>query len=295
MFRSIVKELLWFLRGETNTNTLGCGIWNEWAKEDGELGPIYGAQWRKWKTPWGNIRDYLNQPGLTWDLPVMGAVDGDFDVGEEESFGPPPPIHLDQIFMLIRDLKGNPLSRRHIVSAWNPAEIKDMALPPCHILFQCYAAEIPYDQRYAWWAEARRPEGIDLKGVDIRGFDEGSFPNTPKYYLDLQMYQRSADLLLGVPFNIASYSLLLMMIAKECNMVPRFFIHTIGDAHIYSNHLEGAKEMLTREPLSPPQVTIADKPMPYPGCPRDGSVLEPDDFKLENYEYHPRIRFSIAV
>tara|TARA_R110002126_G_scaffold9539_2_gene43008 strand:+ start:41 stop:919 length:879 start_codon:yes stop_codon:yes gene_type:complete len=240
--KSIVKELLWMLRGETNVKTLGCGIWDEWAREDGELDRIYGAQWRKWN-------------------------DWHYDHATEDYYSEP----IDQIANLIQGLKEDPLSRRHIVSAWNPAEIDQMALPPCHTMFQCYASPI--------------------ENLYCNASDEPQ----PGYYLDLQLYQRSADLALGVPFNIASYSILLMMLAKECNMIPRFFIHSIGDAHIYENHLDGVKEMLSREPRDPPQLIIADKPMPYPGCPRDGSVLEPDDFKLENYEHHPRIRFSIAV
>lgn len=243
MFKSIVKELLWFLRGETNINTLGCGIWDEWVDENGELGPVYGAQWRKW------------------------AV---YDGGSS---------YIDQIGALIEGLKENPLSRRHIVTAWNPAEIDEMALPPCHTMFQLYASPMPAsDPIYDW------PE---------EGAEEDH--NYPKYYLDLQLYQRSCDLGLGASFNIASYSLLLTLIAREVNMVPRFFIHTMGDAHIYQNHIEGVKEMLIREPRSLPKVLIADKPMPYPGCPRDGSVLEPDDFKLEGYNPHGRIKFEIAI
>ena len=288
MFKSIVKELLWFLRGETNINTLGCGIWDEWADESGELGPVYGAQWRKWEA--------------ISELPE-GTYHGPNDVYQDLSGT----YEIDQIADLVTNLKKNPLSRRHIVTAWNPAEIDQMALPPCHTMFQLYASEI--DQSTRWSMMPPLEEDLPVMGAVDGDFDVAEdetfvtysthglcdMQNVPRYYLDLQLYQRSADLALGVPFNIASYSLLLMLLAKECNMVPRFFIHTIGDAHIYENHLEGVKEMLAREPLTPPTVLIADKPMPYPGCSRDGSVLEPDDFKLEGYKYHDRIKFPIAV
>jgi thymidylate synthase len=185
---SVVKEILWFLRGETNINTLGCGIWNEWAQEDGELGPVYGSQWRSWQT-------YCNY--------------GDsklFELG----------YSVDQIQQVITQLKHNPDSRRHIVSAWNVAELDEMALPPCHVMFQFYV-----------------------------GGDSGD----GRRYLDLKLYQRSCDFLLGGPFNIASYSILLTLIAREVGMVPRYFIHTIGDAHIYENHFDGAIKVLQREPL----------------------------------------------
>ena len=287
-FKSLVKELLWFLRGETNINTLGCGIWDQWANEDGELGPVYGAQWRAWRyTDAGRVE--------------QGCCITDHD--DVQVF------YLDQIANLIKGLKENPLSRRHIVSAWNPAEVNQMALPPCHAMFQLYASEIPLEERQ----EVYRKTPVDLPVIgpvdgDFEVDEEDSFAelrltwdemfkrfDTPKYYLDLQLYQRSADLALGVPFNIASYALLLMMIAREVNMIPRFFIHTIGDAHIYENHIDGVKEMLSREPLPLPTVTIADKPMPYPGCPRDGSVLEPEDFQLVDYQHHPFIKLPVAV
>jgi thymidylate synthase len=259
IFKSIVKELLWFLRGETNINTLGCKIWDEWADKDGELGPVYGAQWRSWATT------------------DIGPKPTGYSI---TSFDDAWVYHVDQIANLIKGLKENPLSRRHIVSAWNPAEIDNMALPPCHTMFQMYASEIPAEY---WSNESYR----STQDLNING--------APSHFLDLQLYQRSADLALGVPFNIASYALLLTLIAREVNMMPRFFIHTIGDAHIYENHVEGVKEMLSREPLKLPSVAIAAKPMPYPGCARDGSVLEPEDVQLIGYEHHGRIKFPIAV
>src|SRR6056297_447606 len=212
--RSIIHELLWFLKGETNTRYLnenGVRIWNEWADENGELGRIYGYQWRSWTSPEnGNI---------------------------------------DQITQVIDSIKNNPESRRHIVSAWNVGDLDKMALPPCHILFQFYVAN-------------------------------GK--------LSCQLYQRSADIFLGVPFNIASYSLLLMMVARETNLVPHDFIHTLGDAHIYLNHIEQVKLQLTREPRELPQMVLN---------PERTSIFDFtfEDFTLENYDPHPHIKGKISV
>lgn len=233
MIGSIVKELLWFLRAETNITTLGCSIWDEWSTPGGEVGPIYGKQWRSWPIPLG------------------------YDDYENFVFSP-----FDQISGVIRSLKENPDSRRHIVSAWNVAQLNDMALPPCHTMFQFYV-----------------------------GGDSGD----GRRYLDLKLYQRSGDVLIGVPFNIASYSILLMLIAREVNMVPRFFVHTFGDAHIYENHFDGAIKVLQRTPHFLPSLEIANKPLPYPGCRRDGSVLEPGDFTLVGYQHHPFIKLEVAA
>lgn len=212
--KSIIHELLWFLKGSTNVKYLqdnGVRIWNEWAKEDGELGPIYGYQWRSWP-------DYK---------------DG----------------HIDQIAQVIESIKTNPDSRRHLVSAWNVGAIDDMQLPPCHILFQFYVAE-------------------------------GK--------LSCQLYQRSADIFLGVPFNIASYALLLMMVAQATDLQPGTFVHTLGDAHIYLNHLEQVKLQLTREPMALPQMEInPDR--------KDIDDFVFDDFQLKNYESHPHIKGAISV
>lgn len=217
LIKSITLELLWFLRGSTNKNDLGCGIWDAWAKEDGSLGPIYGYQWRKWEK------------------------------FEEDGNGGYKKTHVDQIAQIIDMLKNKQDSRRIIVSAWNVADIDKMALPPCHAFFQL---------------------------------------NVNNGFVDLQLYQRSADMALGVPFNIASYSLLLMMLAKEANLTPRYFIHTIGDAHIYKNHIDGIKEQLTRTPKKLPTMKIADKPI---------NELTIDDFELIGYEHDPFIKFEIAV
>jgi thymidylate synthase len=212
--KSIIHELLWFLAGDTNIKYLkdnGVSIWDEWADEKGELGPVYGHQWRSWPTPDGG--------------------------------------HLDQIANLISQLKTNPDSRRHIVSAWNVAEVDNMALPPCHCLFQFYVAD-------------------------------GA--------LSCQLYQRSADIFLGVPFNIASYALLTMMVAQVCGLRAGEFIHTFGDAHLYANHLNQVDEQLKREQYALPTMKI------NPDV-KDIFSFKYDDFTLENYQAHPTISAPIAV
>lgn len=212
--RSIIHELLWFLKGDTNIAYLkenGVRIWDEWADENGDLGPVYGYQWRSWPNPKG------------------GSV--------------------DQITHLIEQIKTNPDSRRLMVSAWNPALVDEMALPPCHALFQFYVA----DGR-----------------------------------LSCQLYQRSADIFLGVPFNIASYALLTQMIAQVCGLKPGEFIHTLGDAHLYSNHLEQAREQLTREPLALPTLKLNPDVT-------DLFDFTFDDIVIEGYESHPHIKAQVAV
>ena len=212
--RSIVVELLWFLRGDTNVDYLhrhGVTIWDEWADEHGDLGPVYGSQWRSWPTPDGRS--------------------------------------IDQIAAVIERIRSEPTSRRLIVSAWNVAEVDSMALPPCHTLFQFYVA--------------------------------GG-------RLSCQLYQRSGDLFLGVPFNVASYSLLLLMVARTCGLAPGEFVHTFGDAHLYSNHVDQAREQLSREPRPLPTMRLN---------PDVRSVFEftLDDFELVGYEPHPPIRAAVAV
>jgi thymidylate synthase len=212
--RSIVHELLWFLAGSTNVAYLhehGVTIWDEWADENGELGPVYGRQWRSWPTPDGGS--------------------------------------IDQISNVIDQIRRNPDSRRHIVSAWNVAELDRMKLSPCHALFQF------------WVANGR---------------------------LSCQLYQRSADVFLGVPFNIASYALLTMMVARVCGLEPAEFIHTLGDAHLYLNHLEQARLQLTREPRPLPRMEIN---------PEVASIFDYryEDFRLEGYDPHPAIKAPVAV
>jgi len=230
--RSIIHELLWFLRGETNIAYLkqhNVRIWDEWADENGELGPVYGSQWRSWP---------------------------DYDGG-----------HIDQIADVLRSLKENPDSRRHIVSAWNVAQIDQMKLPPCHALFQFYVT--PGNAR------SERSEGRDQ--------DPDNLPR-----LSCQLYQRSADIFLGVPFNIASYTLLTMMVAQVCGYAPGEFIHTFGDAHLYENHLEQAREQLTRDPR--PLPTMKLNPVVT-----DLFAFTYDDFELLNYNPHPHIKAPVAV
>ncbi len=212
--RSIIHELLWFLQGSTNIAYLkenGVSIWDEWADEHGELGPIYGHQWRSWDCADGRT--------------------------------------VDQIAQLIHDIQHNPDSRRLIVSAWNVGEIDRMALPPCHVMFQFYV-------------------------------NDGQ--------LSCQLYQRSADVFLGVPFNIASYALLLMMVAQVTGLEPRYFIHTLGDAHLYNNHLEQAQLQLTREPRQLPVMRIN---------PAVKSIFDfhYEDFTLEGYDPHPHIKAEVSV
>ena len=221
LFDAAVRELLWFLRGATNINDelkQYTPIWNAWANEAGELGPIYGYQWRKWEK-------------FTWDEKAQAYQKH----------------YVDQISQVIEMIKRTPDSRRLIVSAWNVADIERMALPPCHSFFQFYV---------------------------VHG------------RLDCQLYQRSADIALGVPFNIASYALLLSMVANECRLNPGIFVHTLGDAHIYLNHVDGLKEQLSRQPKALPKLELADK-----------KVLEYvfEDIKLVGYEHHPFIKFPIAV
>jgi thymidylate synthase len=212
--KSIVYELLWFLRGDTNVKYLndhGVSIWDEWADENGDLGPVYGQQWRSWPAPDGRT--------------------------------------IDQIADVVAAIRRNPDSRRLIVSAWNPAEIEHMALPPCHCLFQFYVA---------------------------RG------------RLSCQLYQRSADVFLGVPFNIASYALLTMMVAQATNLQPGDFIHTLGDAHLYSNHLEQARLQLSRPPRSQPTLRL------NPAV-KDLFAFDYEDFALQGYEPYPHIKAEVAV
>lgn len=212
--KSIIHELIWFLRGDSNIAYLkenGVSIWDEWADEHGELGPVYGVQWRSWPKPDGG--------------------------------------HIDQISQLVQQLKTNPDSRRLIVSAWNVGEIENMALPPCHAFVQFYVAE---------------------------------------GRLSCQLYQRSADIFLGVPFNIASYAALTMMLAQVTGLQPGEFVHTLGDAHLYNNHLEQVELQLSREPLPLPTMRLT------PAI-DDIFAFGFDDFTLENYQSHPHIKAAVAV
>lgn len=263
--KGIIHELLWFLKGETNIKSLtdnGVHIWDEWATDEGELGPVYGEMWRNWPT-----------------------VDGF--------------IGIDQIKRMILTLKNNPNSRRNIVSAWNPdflpsdilspkenAESGRQALPPCHTFFQTNCEEIPFLERLEHERAGKiYVEGAKSKATIGRILDK---KKVPKYYLDLQLYQRSADWFLGVPFNAASYSLLLMMLAQVTNMVPRNFIHTFGDTHLYLNHLGQANEQLSREPKQMPHVRLNARI-------EDIDDFIYDDFEIVGYDPHPAIKAEVSV
>lgn len=216
-FKNIVTELLWFLRGDTNIKFLeehGCTIWREWADENGDLGPVYGAQWRHWQD------------------------------------------EIDQIQELVRSLRTNPDSRRHIVTAWNPSDIEDMKLPPCHCLFQCYVCN---------------------------------------GYLSLQMYQRSADLFLGVPYNIASYALLTHLLAHVCELKPHKLSICFGDVHIYRNHFEQVEEQLSREPRELPRLEIVPHQLPL--VPSEFNIfrMTHDHIRLLDYNPHPAIKAEVSV
>lgn len=218
-FRSLALELLWFLRGDSNVRWLqerGVSIWDEWADEHGELGPVYGVQWRSWPTPDGGS--------------------------------------IDQIAKVVEQIRTNPDSRRHVVSAWNPAEVDEMALPPCHALFQFY----------------------------VEPAEDG--PGR----LSCQLYQRSADMFLGVPFNIASYALLTAMVAQQTDLVPGEFVWTGGDCHVYDNHVDQVREQLSRAPYPYPRLRLARRP---------ASLFDYayEDFEVLDYRHHPAIKAPVAV
>lgn len=250
--KSIIHELLWFLKGDTNIKYLndnGVKIWNEWADENGNLGKVYGHQWRSWE-----------------------CTDG---------------TTVDQISRLIEDLRKSPDSRRLIVSAWNVADLPYMALAPCHCLFQFNTRPISYEQRKLMAIDKGLKTflGEDTVADIIGACDEMGIP---KFYLDCQLFQRSADVFLGVPFNIASYALLTMMIANVVNMVPGDFVHTFGDIHIYKNHVDQVKEQLARKPFDLPTMNINNQVKNIFG-------YSYEDFQLVGYECHPSIKAPVAV
>ena len=266
---SIIVELLWFLRGDTNVQFLQenkCKIWDEWADSEGNLGPLYGQQWRSW-----------------------GSMAGG----------------TDQILEILRGLEERPFSRRHIVSAWNVTDLPDesmspqenvangkMALAPCHCLFQFFVEEIPFNQRHALALKTLEGKVLNrfLSLKDPKAAEKYMTKHkVPAYYLDLQLYQRSADWFLGVPFNAVSYSLLQMLIAHKTYMVARTFVHTFGDAHLYSNHRSAALEQLNRD----------QRPMPFIHFTHDRGTelhkLEPEHFILDGYKPHPAIKAPVSV
>lgn len=309
-WKTMVTELLWFLKGDTNIRYLvdnGCNIWNGdayknyasiecnpphdhslsmsefiekiktndgFAKKWGELGPIYGKQWRKWK-------------GDTW---VEGNTDGTdgFYLQSE---------HIDQIQNLIKDLKTNPDSRRLMVNAWNVCELKDMVLPPCHYGFQVYTRELTLKERLNLFDEFFDVTNDSENMNESEIHESLSESNIPTRAISLMWNQRSVDTFLGLPFNIASYGLLLEIIAKEVNMVPDELIGNLGDVHLYSNHIEQAKEQLNREPLELPKLIINNEFW----NPDDSMLsieqlkhIEVDDFILDGYQYHPTLKAPLS-
>jgi thymidylate synthase len=250
-WRGVVEELLWFLRGSTNARELqekGVHIWDAWEREGGELGPVYGKQWRSWGHQVASFLD-VPQPGSMWSY-EPGRMH--HNIAKDRS----PTRWIDQIAWVIDEIRRNPDSRRLIVSAWNVAELDQMALPPCHLLFQFYV---------------RRGDYI-----------------TGGARLDCQLYQRSGDALLGIPFNIASYALLTHMVARVTGLKPGRFVHTLGDAHIYLNHLDQVREQLGREPFDAPELELA-------GSLESVDGWTADQIKLAGYRCHAAIKGEVAV
>ena len=255
-WKSVVTELLWFLRGDTNIKFLhdnNCHIWdgdyNKSGRTDGELGPIYGKQWRSW--------------------------DVEYSFDNRSS--------IDQIANLINELKTNPDSRRLMVNAWNVGELDQMVLPPCHYGFQVYTRELSMSEKELWY-----------KNNNINP-NEPWYPNFPTRAISLMWNQRSVDTFLGLPFNIASYALLLEIIAKEVNMIPDELIGSLGDVHLYNNHIEQAKEQLTREPLELPKLSINDEFWnPEISIIEQIQHIKPDDFQVLNYQSHPAIKAPLS-
>ena len=252
--RSIIHELLWFLRGDTNIKYLkdnGVSIWDEWADANGDLGPVYGSQWRSWPDGRGGT--------------------------------------IDQIANVVRQIKENPYSRRLLVTAWNPAEIEEMALPPCHCLFQFYVepAAPQVDKLEVDKLISSNDNEATRQPINLSTYQPIN-RTAPKGRLSCQLYQRSADIFLGVPFNIASYALLTMMVAQVCGLEAGEFVHTFGDAHIYKNHLDQVRLQLTREPRPLPTMRINPEV-------KDIFSFRYEDFTLENYNPHPHIRGEVSV
>ena len=292
--KTMMTELKWFLKGDTNIKYLvdnGCNIWNgdaykkyckahpseyeddmftqeefiEHIKEDesfaknwGELGPIYGKQWRSWSR------------NATRDEKIV-------DPGVYTK-------QIDQIQNLINDLKTNPDSRRLMVSAWNVGELDQMTLPPCHYGFQVYTRELSDKERYDYWFKNNYETGMEYNESNIPNFDDDYYTTTPKRSISLMWNQRSVDTALGLPFNIASYATLLQLIADECNMIAGELIGNLGDVHLYKNHIEGAKEQINRTPYKLPEVKFSNVNL------LDGEF----DYEVFDYEYHPTIKFPLS-
>lgn len=293
-WKGIATELCWFLKGDTHIKYLvdrGCDIWvgdaykafknrqenkdTKITREDfierikyggmfsifnGNLGPIYGKQWRKW-------RSHTHEP--------TGEIIGGKEICKDKE--------IDQIQNLINTLKADPYSARHLVNAWNVGEIHEMIVPPCHYAFQCYVRGMTPDERYNYWFDHNYETGME-RGLTVPDYDDPYYEPTPKYYLSLKWSQRSVDTFLGLPFNIASYAMLLTALANEVGMVPDKLIGSLGDTHIYLNHLEQVNEQLTRKPYPLPQFEIEKKSI---------NDLEPEDFRITNYRYHDSIKAQL--
>ncbi|EBS0563310.1 thymidylate synthase [Salmonella enterica subsp. enterica serovar Muenchen] len=291
--RSIIHELLWFLKGDTNIQYLkdnGVTIWDEWADKNGDLGPVYGKQWRSWPViravPYEQFNEltaagYEDLDAGTWSMDENCSL---YFIGKT----------IDQISKVIDQLKNDPDNRRIIVSAWNVADLDDMALAPCHAFFQFYTRELDFDERLRWlevnnFTQYCKPtfsndsiDDLDKLHSRLDEFD------VPRRSLSCQLYQRSADVFLGVPFNIASYALLIHMFAQQANMVVGDFVWTGGDVHLYSNHLEQARTQLGRSPRPLPKLIIKRKP---------DSIFDYkfEDFEIEGYDPHPAIKAPVAI
>ncbi len=299
--KGIVHELIWFLNGETNIKYLqenGVKIWDDWADENSDLGPIYGYQWRSW--PGKIMQRSLHGVDKDW-YPLVDGEQSPCETHQES---------IDQIAKVVQRIKDKPDDRRLLVSAWNPAQIDEMKLPPCHCLFQFYTRPLTVEQRHVLWTnsiDADVKVGPDweclnaywvnyqeslVNGIDVEGHRQGLDADLDSYgipsrYLDCQLYQRSADFFLGVPFNIASYALLTSMVAQQCNMVPGEFVWTGGDCHIYSNHKEQVDLQLSRIGYSYPTLVLN----------KAASIFDYtyEDVKIIGYESHPAILAPIAV
>lgn len=276
-FKAIKVELLWFLAGETNVEFLhehDVHIWDEWADEDGDVGPVYGKQWREWDT---------KEPLHSKDTRVQT-------------------IKVDQINRVINNIRSNPHSRRHLVSAWNVSELGEMNLPPCHVMFQFYVRNLTPRERHDYWSNHKEDPRFELETGEVeegvQAGEDGEYDikrdmdarGVPKRALDCKLYQRSADSFLGVPFNIASYALLTNLVARVTDCIPGRFIHSFGDFHVYKNHVEQVEEQLDRrgDAYSLPRLVI------------DGPIdeiddIEVDDIGLDGYDHHSAIRAPIAV
>jgi thymidylate synthase len=281
-WKTMVTELLWFLRGDTNIKFLhdhDCHIWDgdyeKSGRTDGELGPIYGKQWRNW---------------TKYHFHAAIGGNGGYDISAANK-------PIDQIANLINDLKTNPDSRRLMVNAWNVGELDSMVLPPCHYGFQVYTKELSYKERYHIWFTNNYESGMEYCEEIIPNFDDPYYVPTPTRSISLMWNQRSADLFLGLPFNIASYGLLLHILGSIVNMVPDELVGNLGDVHLYENHLSQSTEQLKRDPLQLPKLVHMKTDEFYKSLSEDTSLfshLKNTDFIVDNYQSHPTIKAPLS-